>query len=310
MLWQSLAVSLLVSIVALVIISFYSYLVDKTISFGGLVISWNANNNIIASIVLPPLLVLIAAIVLVNSKIYWPLNDLWTVGVFILLLRSLLVFLSHRLHELKLMDWVVSGLLSILLCYIEGRLIVYSYSSLRFSSTTVAAILFSFGIVALMYIIYAASPKNFTSKDTDTKLYAKLYLDYYKDYQSLLSVEFKKSKELQRVFFAILITEDLNRPKVFRFFERLFFPLGFIKTTGIMQVTSNHKLTDKSSVFLAQKLIGEYYKDVSKRHTSDYMKLVDIAYLYNGTDGYATSIVYSYFTLTELGAFNGSIANT
>lgn len=307
--WQSILFSLLLAIIFLVIVSLYGYFSQRSLSFGGLVLSWNINDNLVATIILPPLLVLITAIVLVSNDRTWLLSDLWLVGLFIFLFRSLLIVLSKRLYSVKLTDWMSSGLLSVFLCYVVNRLVLYSEQSLRLSGANVSAALWSFGVISFLYLVYRVFPKNFTDLHTNRHFLGKLYADYYKIYGTLLNKEFKKDPVLQRIFFAILITEDLNRPRVFRFFERLAFPLGFIKTTGIMQVTSGSKLSDKKSVVLAQNLLGEYYASACEQYKSDYLRIKEIAYLYNDGDFYVDLIVYSYFTLTEIGAFNGAVPN-
>ena len=307
MAWYTLLFSFILAIVFVAMVSIYGYLYQRSLSFGGLVLSWNLNDNIIATILAPPLLILITALVLISNNRTWLLHDLWLVALFIFLLRSLIMVLAGRHYSVRLADWFMSGICSVLLGYLVNGLISYSQRSLHVSTTNIAALLWSFGVLASFYLMYHIFPKKFTDIHTNRRFLSELYVKYYKRYGPLLNKAFKKDEVLQRVFFAILITEDLNRPRIFRFFERLAFPFGFISTTGIMQVTSKSALSDKKSVILAQRLIHEYYQAACEQYSSEYLRLKEVAYLYNDGDFYVELIVYCYFTLTELEAFRGAV---
>lgn len=53
--------------------------------------------------------------------------------------------------------------------------------------------------------------------------------------------------------------EDFNRPAGVRILERIAFPLGLAKTTGIMQQQSDKALSDEGSVVLAVKYISKMW---------------------------------------------------
>lgn len=98
------------------------------------------------------------------------------------------------------------------------------------------------------------------------------------------------------------MTEDINRPPVIRLIEKILFPSGIIKTTGIMQVTSKKLLTDKQSIQKAQDIILKSY---NKHRTAvlnelEYDTLVNkIADDYN-SGGYGANISQYYWELKSI----------
>jgi hypothetical protein len=203
-------------------------------------------------------------------------------------------------------DWLLCGLGGIAISFIVSRLAVYASDALTLSPQTAATLIWVFGLIALMYVILRVLPSRFSNDAVQEQFYGRQYIKYYKKFGKLLKPDFKKDLMLERIFFAILITEDLNRPAVFRFFERLTFPLGFIGTTGIMQVMDEEKLSDQKSIILAQRMIKSYYEAAKQKHRSEYMQIQEIAYMYNDGDFYYELITKTYFMLVELNASHGS----
>lgn len=305
--WQSLLFNLIISLVFLLIVAYYGYLLQQGLSVGGLVLSWNFNNDYIVTLLLPPLLVIATAIILTATGFTWLLPGLWLSSVFLLGWRGGLMLITQRTRTVRTKDWLLCGLGGIGLSYIVSRLIVYADSAMHLSPQTAATLVWVFGLVALLYVVHRVLPGRFSSDAALEQFYGRQYIKFYKKFGKLLQPEFKKDIMLQRVFFAILLTEDLNRPAIFRFFERLTFPFGFIGTTGIMQVMNKEKLTDEKSVILAQRLVKSYYEAAKQKRGSEYMQVHEIAYMYNDGDFYFELITKTYFMLVELDAKNGAI---
>ncbi len=96
---------------------------------------------------------------------------------------------------------------------------------------------------------------GYTFYEKRSMVLAGRFKKFWKEYAHLLSPEITQSAELSRIFFAIMIYEDLNRPPVYRFFEWLLFPLGRVSSSGIMQVQHGKYLSNEESVQLAQEKI-------------------------------------------------------
>lgn len=94
------------------------------------------------------------------------------------------------------------------------------------------------------------------------KLEKKLY-SFRREYEDCLTLRFQEDLCLQALFYTIALVEDANRPNWKRKIERLLFPLGMVKSTGLMQILSHEKaLSDKESVVLSlpkiQKIWDQY----------------------------------------------------
>jgi len=119
----------------------------------------------------------------------------------------------------------------------------------------------------------------------------KNYNFLHKKYQCLLEKQFSQNVFLEKLFFSIMIIEDLNRNRIVRFFERNFHFLGLVKTTGIMQVSSSQKLTDEESIKLAQNKIGQLYQENKDKYDNNYDVAMKIAEEYNPSENYVSSIM-------------------
>lgn len=79
---------------------------------------------------------------------------------------------------------------------------------------------------------------------------------YVRQYGSLLPERFDADVLLRSVFYAIMAIEDYNRPAHIRAIERMTFPFGLSKTTGIMQQRCDRALSDEESVKLAVEYVS------------------------------------------------------
>lgn len=104
------------------------------------------------------------------------------------------------------------------------------------------------------------------------------YREYESKYSKYLRGEFCGNEVLYKIFFSIMIVEDLNRTRLFRFAEKILFKIGFIKTTGIMQVKSAYYLSDEESIGLAQEIILSAASKVSSSDPDSLIRAVCIDY--------------------------------
>jgi len=104
------------------------------------------------------------------------------------------------------------------------------------------------------------------------------------------------------IVLAVAIVENIQRPKWFRFLERIKSLIIRRGTYGIMQVTSTKPLNDKKSVDLAvkeyfanQRVYGEWISDERRN------EVIKIAKTYNNDETYANLVAdaYTYTALTD-----------
>ena len=94
---------------------------------------------------------------------------------------------------------------------------------------------------------------------TKVDMSEKNLFSYEKRFGHCLPERYQNDILLRAVFFSIMAIEDFNRPAGVRILERIAFPLGLAKTTGIMQQQSDKALSDEDSVVLAVKYISKMW---------------------------------------------------
>lgn len=121
----------------------------------------------------------------------------------------------------------------------------------------------------------------------DVRTEERLY-KYLRKYDNLLSTRYQSDLLLKAFFYTVLTIEDSNRPSWFRRLERLFFWTGKVKTTGIMQVKENRKLTDEESVHLGAEIVEEIWNnfiyDVAEHNSNDSLPMLMFSSEYYGYD--------------------------
>lgn len=121
----------------------------------------------------------------------------------------------------------------------------------------------------------------------DVRTEERLY-KYLRKYDNLLSTRYQSDLLLKAFFYTVLTIEDSNRPSWFRRLERLFFWTGKVKTTGIMQVKENRKLTDEESVHLGAEIVEEIWNnflyDAAEHNSNDSLPMLMFSSEYYGYD--------------------------
>jgi hypothetical protein len=146
-------------------------------------------------------------------------------------------------------------------------------------------------------------PNQATYYESKNNFLKRRYAYLYKHYKNSLLSNFTENKFLENLLFAIMIIEDINRNRIFRFFEKILFPFGFVKTTGIMQVQNNKLLSDEESVKLAQEKILELSKSYKDSRTGwDLMS--NIVNDYNGGPEYLEDVKDAYLAIDENYSYN------
>jgi hypothetical protein len=90
------------------------------------------------------------------------------------------------------------------------------------------------------------------------------YTKFQSRYGSVVRKHTSNSK-LEALVFAVMILETFNRPKAYRLIERVLFPIGWVKSLGIMQVRATENISDLESVNLgAAKIISDHAKALAE----------------------------------------------
>ncbi len=95
---------------------------------------------------------------------------------------------------------------------------------------------------------------------------------------------------------AVAIYESMQRPALFRFFERVFvFIFRRPATQGIMQLMSKKVITDCESIVLS---IRKYFQETKSVNLYDYSALYDVLFKYNPSSVYVNDVCIIYGILS------------
>jgi hypothetical protein len=89
---------------------------------------------------------------------------------------------------------------------------------------------------------------------------------------------------LQQIAYSIMLHENFNRPKLFRIIEHINSLFKKEGTYGIMQVKSNHVLTDKESVKLGMNILMENFKKYKLEFQTELENKVEEDSYYNSIE--------------------------
>lgn len=212
--------------------------------------------NLFYRILFVPISISLMSIALYAFEKDFLIENIWYVAVWYFIFQLLLSI--KKLAYTRLNLYLGTALLSIglsYLFYIHG--IKLGLSALVPQSGDIATELW-FLIIIFFYGILQGQDLTESYQAIDEKFDNK-YLKLKKEFESVINEEFKENKFLNDILFAVMIFEDFNRPRFFRIAERVFFKLGFVSSTGIMQVKNHTVLSDSESVVKAQELILNSY---------------------------------------------------
>lgn len=270
----------------------------KTIKFGYFHLSFDSEHddrypffNILFKSFTPVLLTYSVAFLFNSFNIAYLNNNIYMIVVDYFIIRFLIILLIGRA---KLTNWyrfITIVLLSLVMMYVVYSQFIVDATYLMPTKQEMATAMW-LGIIAFLYKIFNGI--SFLREDTGSRIdnYIKKHYLYFKEkYGDIIEAEAISETE-RSLLYAVLIYENFNRGKVFRACEKILFFTGKIKTTGIMQVQSNHYLSDHESVMLGiQKLLTKYRSELSEHITDNvdhnhYLALRNTIIDYNADDNY------------------------
>lgn len=246
-----------------------------------------ANNlgfNFFFRFLTPAIFISIVSIIFYYLKLDFLTKDIYLVSVYYFVFQSLFIllkgyyrFINKKLFFLTHFTSIIVSLLFYSVAISKGAEYILPDASNFRTEIWFVIILYFYKTLSEIY------PSSDFERDRSQAI-TKKYRQLEKKYSGLLGKDFLENKSLYKAFFSIMIVEDMNRTRLHRFFERGLFILGFVKTTGIMQVESEKILSDRDSIILAQdkilKIITKYSHLIS--NDDDLLRYVCIDY--NGED--------------------------
>jgi hypothetical protein len=206
----------------------------------------------------PVAFITVVSAIAYTMKMDWVVQDIYFVVIYYFAFRLTFNLLTGRG---KLLNWFTQ------LAYISVSVPMsyYVYNTLIIHKEFLFPTADELG-GAIWLAIVAYAYKTFNSvklSDERTKARKENYLkDRYNAYKTAYGEvieEVAETKEQEVLIYAVLIVEAFNRPRVYRLVENILFFFGLAKTLGVMQVTTDHFITDKESVRLgAEKIVRDY----------------------------------------------------
>ncbi len=152
-------------------------------------------------------------------------------------------------------------------------------------------------VVALIIVVYIRATDMQNRYSNDDNLALNNAMDNYvlKSYQYVkchlgecISDACAKYKCSKSLLYAIIINENMNRPRWFRYIENLMVRIfGVPLTVGIAQVKSDRPLSDEDSVMIAAKNL----RDTDNIDDRDSDGLKDVIRIHNNSERYVQSII-------------------
>ncbi len=225
--------------------------------------------NILFKSFTPVLLTYILAYIFSSFDFDYLNKNIYMIVVYYFIFRFIFIILIGRVRLTNWSKLTVVALLSLAMTYIVYTQLIIDATYLLPTKQEIATAMW-LGIVAFIYKIL--NEARFLRENTGPKIapYIKKNYSHFKDkYGHIIDMEVKHEVESSLIY-AVLIYENFNRGRLFRFFEKLFFFTGKVKTTGIMQVQSGDYLSDTKSVELGtQKLLTKYRSELSENCTDN-----------------------------------------
>lgn len=238
----------------------------------------------------------------------WVVEDIYFVVIYYFIFRLVFNIITGRA---RLLNWGVQAsywITSIPIAFYAYENIILKNEYFFPSDKNLGSALW-LGVIAFIYHTFnrikLSNEKTKQRKDN----YIKHRYDYYKSMYEHLINEITSDKRQQCLIYTILLYEAFNRPKIYRWIERMFFHLGLAKTLGVMQVTTDKMITDEESVQLgAQKIVDDHLKaqiiiqDKRSRHSmrSYWPIRNEVIALYNRDDDYVHEVNRLYEEMVNL----------
>lgn len=260
----------------------------------------NLGYNLFYRILSPPVFITFTTLILYKIGLPDLTRNIWVVSVYYFLFNLLIIILMRRFSLMNKYLYFVIFIISVWLSFwIYSYMLQYGVDAILPEAGNFRTEWWFIILIYFYSLLNSYSPNYTAENQRKDKFILNRLNVLIKNYEEFLQPKFKLNNFLKTLFFSIMITEDINRPPVLRFMERLFFFTRRVKTTGIMQVTNSKSLTDKESIELAQKIILSFYRNHSKKTVDNYELVRKIASDYNSS-GYGYEIVQNYLVLKRL----------
>lgn len=237
--------------------------------------------NLIFRVLAPTVYIAFLSIILYFIGVEKLVENIWLIALWYALINVFILIFLGRFSLINKPLYFLIQIVAIIIAYLLNKIsfshglqaILPDASNFR-TELWMILLIFFYSVLNS----YQPSPSNYYERK---ERYVKsLYASLKNRYNCFLFDEIKNNLFLEKLFFSIMIVEVINRNNFLRFVERILYPMGFIKTTGVMQIKSDKFLSDEESMNLAQNKIKDSYSkhensiennhDLAKEIVNDY----------------------------------------
>ncbi|HGG9608837.1 hypothetical protein [Neisseria meningitidis] len=271
------SISLIGLHITIAIILFFTtnFMGKKSSIFGYYQLSFSEENhspafNIFYRAFTPILFIVIFSWVVTSFEIPISLEKINHVVIYYFIIRLLSVFVFEKTHIVNWFNQLTIPILSITLSFIVYNKMILPKSFLLPSSQEVATT-FWIALGGYIYNILNNESGHLKSYEERRVNYVKHMHKKFESYfgkiidkiikeDSYNNDDFLTDKK-KALIYSVLIYENFNRGLVYRYFEKILFCTGRIKTSGIMQVTSAEYLSNEESIKKGGNILMEKYNE-------------------------------------------------
>ena len=256
----------------------------------------------------PIVYITLCAAVLYKVEADWAVNDIHLVVVYYFMFRLLFNVVTGRA---RLLNWGIQ--LAYWATSIPVAFYVYENVILKnqyfFPTNEDLGNALWLGVLAFVYQTFNRVKLSNENTKKRKRNYITHRFNFYKSIYGDVIEGITSDKRQQCLIYTILLYEAFNRPKVYRWIERILFRAGIAKTLGVMQVTTDRIISDEESVRLgAQKIVDDHLKAqiIVKEKKADFgMRSYwpirnEVIALYNRDDDYVHEVNRLYEAIVEL----------
>lgn len=196
------------------------------------------------------------------------IDNIYYVVIYSCIIRIIFILATQRGRLINWVTFSITSIASIVISYIAYVNFILTREFLIPTKEDIATTLW-FGFIGWIYKIVndTSYSSNKSKRDRNYILYMRDI--FYNKFSKIIN-DVCESEEEKNIVLSVLIYENFNRHLFIRILEKVMFFTQKVKTTGIMQVSSEKYLSDEESIQRgALILISEYRKNKEELNKED-----------------------------------------
>lgn len=260
--------------------------------------------NFILKVVGPIIYLIVVASLFYRLGLDHLVTDIYLINVYYVFIRIVMVIITNKTKFVSWLRYISFQSLVIVGSYLVYEKLIIKKANITPDFSSIANELWIIIGVFLYQIINGIEFSNASSIKKKENYIRTKYENFHKKFGQEVTAKLAKQK-LEALFFAIMIYEDFNRPKVVRICEYISFFVCMKKkphTLGIMQYKTQSFINDDKSVSLALDKVKASYLNLkySSEYSYEWHLVSDLIRDYNGGDPYYSEVREIYEKILDI----------